>query len=185
MENIQKLRLFYRLKSIERACTVAQRKESPAEHTWSCLILADYFLSRMNMTLDRLKVYELLLYHDVVEIEAGDANLIDVEKRKQKQQLEKKAAQKLKQSFPFPSNTKFIMLFAEFEEGKTMEAKFAKAIDALDAEIHELDYKEDWKGWTEKFLREKKEPLFNGFPELKQTFEEIMNYTKEKGYFEQ
>lgn len=184
----QKLRKFYELKRIERANTVAggkvRRKESPAEHSWSCLILADYFLSKIKgPQLDRLKVYELLMYHDVVEIEAGDINLLNEQERKHKAEREKKAAHVLHQHLPAELGKKFLALFHEYEEGKTKEAKFAKAIDALDAEIHELDYKEDWKGWTEDFLRKKKGPLFEEFPELQEAFEEIMEFVKEEGYF--
>ncbi len=196
---LPKLRKFYQLKTIERANTVAggkvRRKESPAEHSWSCLILADYFLSKMEMSmeksnrkkpaLDRLKVYELLMYHDVVEIEAGDINLLNEQERKHKAEREKKAAHVLHQHLPSELGKKFLALFHEYEEGKSKEARFAKAIDALDAEIHELDYKEDWKGWTEDFLRKKKGPLFEEFPELKEAFEEIMQFVKEEGYFGQ
>ncbi len=196
--SLQKLRKFYELKRIERANTVAggkvRRKESPAEHSWSCLILADYFLSRMSdkmsgkaseqkPKLDRLKVYELLMYHDVVEIEAGDINLLNEQERKHKSEREKKAAHVLHQHLPAELGKKFLALFHEYEEGKSKEARFAKAIDALDAEIHELDYKEDWKGWTEEFLRKKKGPLFEEFPELKEAFEEIMSFVKKGGYF--
>ena len=67
----------------------------------------------------------------------------------------------------------------EFDENKTKEAKFAQAIDKLDAEIHELDYKKDWKGWTEEFLRKEKEIYFKEFPKIKQAFEKITNYLKE------
>lgn len=66
MHNIHKLRKLYQLKRVERANSVSLRRESSAEHSWSCLILADYFLSQMqNSKLDRLKVYELLMYTKV------------------------------------------------------------------------------------------------------------------------
>lgn len=73
----------------------------------------------------------------------------------------------------------------EYEEAKTREARFCKAIDALDAEIHEMDYKEDWKGWTEDFLRKSKEHLFDDFPELKELFEETTKFARDNGYFNQ
>ncbi len=185
MEELHKLRKFYELKNVERTAKVGARRESPAEHTWSALILADYFLNKMkNSKLDRLKVYELLMYHDVVEIEAGDVNLLDEQKRKHKAEREKQAAHVLHQHFPLELGKKFLVLFQEYEEGKTKEARFAKAIDALDAKIHELDYKEDWKGWTEEFLRKKKGPLFEEFPELKKFFEESLKFCRKEGYFE-
>jgi Zn-dependent M32 family carboxypeptidase len=99
---LSQLRKFYELKNVERTARVGQRRESPAEHTWSALILADYVLSMMkNSTLNRLKVYELLLYHDVVEIEAGDVNLLDEQNRKHKAEREKEAAHILKKHLPF------------------------------------------------------------------------------------
>ncbi len=184
MDNLHKLRKFYELKRIERANTVAGRKESPAEHSWSCLILADYFLNRMKeVKIDRLKVYELLMYHDVVEIEAGDVNLLNEQERKHKAEREKQAAHVLKKHLPSVLGTKFFTLFQEYERGKTPEARFARAIDALDAELHELDYPQDWKGWTEEFLRKKKGPLFKEFPELKKVFEESIEFAKKRGYF--
>ena len=186
---LHQLRKFYELKNVERTARVGNRRESPAEHTWSALILADYFLSKMERErenkLDRLKVYELLMYHDVVEIEAGDVNLLDEHTRKDKKENEMKAAHVLHKKLPSELGTKFLILFQEYEDGKTKEARFVKAIDALDAEIHELDYKEDWKGWTEEFLRKKKGPLMEEFPEMKKLFEESLKFCKKEGYFEQ
>ncbi len=186
MENINKLRKIYQLKNIERANTVGKRKESPAEHSWSSLILADYFLTEMNdSTLDRLKVYELIMYHDLVEIETGDLCISKEEERKNKKAEEKKAALILKEKIPSQIKQKFHDLFEEYENQTTQEAKFAKAIDALDAELHEMDYKEDWKGWTEEFLRKKKSHLFQDFPLLKEAFEKTTQYARENGYFNQ
>lgn len=184
MSELQQLRKFYELKKVERTSTVAKRKESPAEHSWSCLILADYFLSTMkNAGLNRLRVYELLMYHDVVEIEAGDVDLLNEQERKHKKEREQQAAHVLKEHFPAVLRQKFIDLFCEYENGETPEARFARAIDALDAEIHELDYKEDWAGWTEAFLRRKKGPLLKEFPYLYEVFEEIMAFLKKEKYF--
>ena len=74
-------------------------------------------------------------------------------------------------------------MFAEFEKGESREAKFAKAIDALDPIIHELDYKEDWEGWSEEFLKKKKGRFFAEFPCLQRAFEEVLSVLKEEGYF--
>jgi len=96
MTDLKKLRKFYELKNIQRTNSVGNRKESPAEHSWSSLILADYFLTRSNMKLDRLKVYELLMYHDVVEIECGDICISKEKERENKKENEKQAAIRLK-----------------------------------------------------------------------------------------
>jgi len=182
MDEINKLRLFNQLKSINRINSVSNRKESSAEHSWSCLILADYFLSKFNLQINRLKVYELLMYHDVVEIEAGDTPLGPELKLSGKKEKEDKAAKFLQKKLPKPLNDKFLGLFNEFEEQKTVEARFTKAIDALDAIVHELSYKKDWQGWTEKFLVEKKLHLFEEFPEIKATFKTILKFMKKEKY---
>ena len=186
MEEINKLRRFYHLKNIDRQGSVGARKESSAEHSWSCLILADYFLTTIkNNNLDRLKVYELLMYHDVVEIESGDVPIHHEEKRKDKGKLELKAANKLKESFPNEMKNKFMRIFTEFEEQKTREANFAKAIDALDALMHFLDDKKAWKGWTEEQVRKYHGSYVELFPELKESFDKMLKFCKEEGYFDQ
>jgi putative hydrolase of HD superfamily len=183
MEEIHKFRVFNKLKSVYRITSVESRNESTAEHTWGCLILADYFLSKFNFDLDKLKIYDLLLYHDVVEIEAGDTPLHPDYQRIDKYEKEKKAANVLFKKLPSPLNKKFIDLFFEFEEQKTPEAKFAKAIDAMEVIIHQLDYKEDWKGWSEKFLLDQKLKFFEDFPELKTVFFDLLDYLKNQNYF--
>ena len=183
MGSINRLRKFNKLKQVERNIPIGSRKESPAEHSWSALILADYFLDHMSEKLDRLKVYELLMYHDVVEIRTGDTCISKQKERENKKEREMIAASELKEEFPDLLGKKFFSLFMEFEEQKSREAKFAKAIDQLEPEIHLLDYKEEWTGWTEDFIRKVKEPLMNEFPEIKEAFEKVTIYAREQGYF--
>jgi putative hydrolases of HD superfamily len=184
ISDIQKLRRIYKLKEVYRLNSVGNRKESSAEHTWSCLVLAEFFLEQ-HPKLNKSKVFELLLFHDFVEIEAGDTQLAPGIVREEKTLKEKNAAMSLSKKLPKEFGVKYLKLFEEFEEQKTPEAKFAKAIDAFDAELHEMDYKKDWKGWTEEFLRKSKEKYFVDFPILKKAFEETTEYAKNRGYFNQ
>jgi putative hydrolase of HD superfamily len=183
MEEIQKLKILNRLKSVYRANSVDSRKESAAEHTWSALMLADYYSSRVSQKLNKLKVYELLMYHDVVEILAGDTPLDPNNEREDQQQKELKAADTLRSQLPDSLQNKFWELFTEFEAERTVEARFARAIDTLDAMIQELDYKEDWLGWSKEFLVSKKEKYFKEFPELLKEFHQIVEYLVAEGYF--
>ncbi|MBI4983297.1 HD domain-containing protein [Candidatus Woesearchaeota archaeon] len=185
MTELSQLKFFYKLKNVNRSNSVSERKESSAEHCWSCLVLADYLLKKIKQKLDAIKVYEMLMYHDLVEVETGDICISNVDGRKDKKESEQKALHKLKNKVPSLLQKKIVDLFSEFEEAKTPEAKFCKAIDALDAEIHEMDYKQDWKGWKEEFLRKNKEHLFDDFPEMKELFEETIKYARDNGYFNQ
>jgi putative hydrolases of HD superfamily len=182
MKEINKFRTIYELKKVYRENSVGNRKESSAEHSWSCLVLADYFISKYNMKINRLKVYELLIYHDLLEIETGDVPLNPKNNKIEKD--EKHEIKTLENKLPSPINQKFIDLYREYKERKTKEAKFAKAIDLLDAQIHEMDYKEDWKGWNEEFLIKMKLKYLKEFPPLEKTFNEILEFLIENDFLE-
>jgi putative hydrolases of HD superfamily len=184
MDEINKFRTIYELKEVYRKNSVGKRKESSAEHSWSCLVLADYFISKYNIEIDRLKVYELLMYHDLLEIETGDVPLNPNNTNKIIEKNEEKEIKILENKLPFPTNLKFVDLYKEYKERKTKEAKFSKAIDVLDAQIHELDYKEDWKGWTKKFLIEQKIKYVKEFSPLEEAFNEILEYLIYNNYLE-
>jgi putative hydrolase of HD superfamily len=185
MQEIQKLKRLYALKSVYRANSVDTRKESAAEHTWSALILADYYAPQVSQPLNTQRVYELLLYHDVVEILAGDTPLTPLSNAKEQSQKEWVAAVALKEQLPYALQDKYWDCFVEFEQRETVEAQFAKAIDALDAVIQELDYKEDWVGWTKEFLLAKKERYLENFPTLLKDFHQIVDHLEGEGYFNQ
>jgi putative hydrolase of HD superfamily len=188
MEEIHKFRKIYKLKSVYRACSVDDRKESTAEHVWSALILAKYIMDEYpSIKLDKLKVLELLMYHDLVEIYAGDTVLHPMMKvtKEEKYAIEKASFDKLYDELPEIMSKKYSLLFHEYENSQTRESLFAHAIDALDAILQELDYKDDWKGWNENFLKEKKEKYFIEFPELLKIFTELLDYMKKEGYFDQ
>ena len=185
MEEIQKFKILNRLKSVYRANSVGDRKESAAEHTWSALMLADYYSMRISQQLDMLRVYELLMYHDIVEIVAGDTPLDPNSEDEDKSTKELNAARILRDQLPESLQSKYWERFTEFEAAQTIEAQFAGAIDTLDAVIHELDYKEDWAGWSREFLVSKKEKHFKPFPELFEEFHQIVDFLVDNGYFDQ
>jgi putative hydrolases of HD superfamily len=172
------------LKKTYRFSSVGNRKESAAEHSWSCLVIADYFLPKIKRKINRQRVYELLIYHDLAEIESQEMTLGPNLTRKGSGSREERAAQKLQKELPGEIAKRFAKMSDEFRKQKTIESKFARAIEQLDAQIHGLDHKEDWKGWNEKFLRESKGKYFENFPELKTTFETIVEYLAKNGYLE-
>lgn len=179
------LRVFYKLKQVNRITVIGNRYESTAEHTWSALMLADYFLTKCTFPIDRLKVYELLMYHDIVEIHAGDTPMHPHMSRHGKKEREQESAHRLMHEIPSELRDKYAALFAEYESNKTIEAQFAHAMDKLDAEITELDNKHNWKGWTEKFIRDHKQKYFENFPELQEFFEQLIRFEKENGYLDE
>lgn len=184
IDMFEDLRRIYELKSVYRAASVDDRKESSAEHSWSCIMLADYFLN-FERSLDRLWVIELLLYHDLVEIETGDVPIHHEDERNGKAKEEKEAAQKLLEELPMGMGEKFDALFDEYQKQATPEARFAKGIDKLDALFHELDYKKDWEGWTEEMVRKYHGKAVQEFDCLNEAFEKILEYAKANGYLKE
>lgn len=183
IEEIHEFRTLNRLKSVYRKNSVDNRKESSAEHSWSCLLLADFLLSKLDLDIDKTKVYELLIYHDILEIESGDIplepknnNIVHDDKD------ERFFLEKLQKQLPMHLSKKFLSLYEEFKEQNTLEAKFAKLIDSLDPIIHELDYKRDWVGWSKDFFIKEKVKYFNEFPDLIPIFNEITDYLEKNNY---
>jgi putative hydrolase of HD superfamily len=143
MQTILQIKKLYELKHVLRDNHVRNRIESVAEHSRSALILADYFLSTLQLDVDRLRVYELLMYHDVVEIETGDIPVGDLEARKYKKEKELLAMKKIKEDIPEILREKFAQIFYELEEKKTLESRFVHAIDKLDADLQAMEHPAD------------------------------------------
>jgi putative hydrolases of HD superfamily len=185
MKHLESIKYLLKLKEVDRVCTVKDRKESAAEHTWSAMILAQYFLKISSVKLDEAKVMKLLLYHDLVEIETGDVGIFREDYHELKKN-EEAAAIKVKESLPIELQEEFKNSFNEFEELKTPEAKFSKAIDRLEGSIAFLDNKPAWKkvNATEVMIREKYDGGYmDDFPEVLSFFNELIIYLRENGYF--
>jgi len=168
MKELEKIRILFKLKEVERAGRIKERAESSAEHTWACMILAEYFMKRINVKVDELKVLKLLLYHDLIEIESGDVFILDEKAKKHQKENEQQAFNILISKVPNNLTEEYNLLWKEHEDRKTIESRFAHAIDKLEPIIHWLDYREEWRkeGFNEQKLREKKERYFNDFPEI-------------------
>ncbi len=183
--DLDALRTIYSLKQVERRTKNGDRKESSAEHTFSCIALAKLLLPRITPALDERKVHDLLLIHDWVEIHAGDTFYLDHEHRLTQADRELAAAKRLITELPAEIAKAYAELYEEFEAQKTKEARFAKAIDVLDPMVQGMDSPAEWTahGFTEDLLRERKAPLVQEFPPLLAVFEEIIVELKRNGAF--
>lgn len=163
-----------KLKTIERGLHVGNRKESTAEHSWSCMMIADVVLDFVDEPLDRLKVFEYLLYHDVVEIYAGDAKFNNPQEMALKHEKEQKAFEKI--ASYHPNNRRFEKIMGEYENRLTREAEFAKAIDCLDACVRNAndEHASNRDGFTETLIRKKYGPHVSKFPITGELFELLM-----------
>lgn len=124
---IDKLKYVFRKTSLFNS----KRKENSAEHSWHLAMMAITLHPHANEEIDLDKVIKMLLIHDIVEIDAGDTFLFDTQKDHDNTAEELKAAQRIFGLLPVEQAEEFTVLWLEFEEAQTAEAKFAKAIDRL------------------------------------------------------
>ena len=144
-DNLQKILSFIvevdKIKNIMRRTLLidGSRRENDAEHSWHLAIMAmllTEYADDKNFTLD--KVLKMVIVHDLVEIYAGDTFAFDVKGNLEKEDKEKKAADKLFGQLPSNQGKQLRKLWEEFDEAKTPEARYAAALDRLQPFIHNL-----------------------------------------------
>ncbi len=134
-EQIAFLAEMDRLKSVKRKALIkadSNRYENSAEHSWHIALAAQVLHQYSDLEVDLLRVTQMLLIHDIVEIEAGDTFAFASESELSAQyDIEQAAAEKLFGMLPSPQYQNYKNLFDEFEMSETNDAKFAKAIDRI------------------------------------------------------
>lgn len=139
-----------KLKSVLRRTRVVsaeKRLENSAEHSWHVALMALLLEEHANEPVDITKVVKMLLLHDVVEIDAGDTFVYDVQASKDQAERELKAAHRLFGLLPKEQGDELLALWLEFEEAQTPEAKFGKALDRLIPML--LNYHNQGQSWIE------------------------------------
>ena len=123
-----------KLKRIHRQTYVISDKtnENDAEHSWHLALMAFLLGEYSNESdLDVTRVMKMVLAHDLVEIDAGDTFCYDYEAAKGKREREVAAADRIFALLPDDQGNELRVLWDEFEEGATPEARFAAALDRL------------------------------------------------------
>ncbi len=146
MSEVAKLRYIYKLKKEIR---YAQKREeildteSVAEHIFGMHVLANYFLPLEDTQgeWDKLKMLEMITWHDIDEIETGDT--ISHLKTEVHQRAAELALPKVIANFPEIIRSHTDALLQEYEARETAEAKFVKAIDKVEPlfEVYGEGYK--------------------------------------------
>ncbi len=125
----------------------ASRKENDAEHAWHTAVMTILLNEYANEKIDVLKTVAMLLLHDVVEIDAGDTYAYDEEGKKTQRAREECAADRIYGMLPEDQKQRLRDLWEEFEESKTPEARFARAMDHIQPLM--LNDATDGKSWIE------------------------------------
>ncbi len=139
-----------KLKTVYRRTYLAadpDRRENSAEHSWHATLLAMVLSEYSRVHIEVPRVIEMLLVHDIVEIDTGNKGICEKQDDSEKQAREQKAAERIFSLLPPDQHQDLMDLWKEFEAGTTAEAKFAQTLDRIIPLIH--NYYTQGKRWKE------------------------------------
>jgi putative hydrolase of HD superfamily len=145
-----------RLKTIVRQSHIVNRsrRENSAEHSWHLAMFALILGEHAAQRVDVLHAVRLLLVHDIVEIDAGDAPIHSSAAHKEDlRTAEMNAAKQIFGLLPVEQAEQMQALWLEFEEATTPAARFAKALDRLQPLL--LNVMTEGGTWSENAVTER------------------------------
>ena len=114
-----------------------ERYENSAEHSWHAAVLAMLLAKHSAEPVDLLRVIEILLVHDVPEIDCGD-HFVYTRDAAQVAVAEAAAAERIFGLLPPAEGEWLLSRWREYEERRTPEAKLAYAADRLMPVLHNV-----------------------------------------------
>ncbi|MDP3966009.1 MAG: HD domain-containing protein [archaeon] len=166
-----------KFKEVEREIFLKNRRESDAEHAWHLAMFVFLFEKDLPKDLDLIKMFKLVLMHDLVEIYAGDTFIFDKEGNKTKKEREKRAAEKLFSKLPSDLEADFHNLFQEWEDAITKESKICHSFDKAQPMIQNiLSDGKTWKkhGVTYEGVDEVSKRFFEDNGLMRTVYEKVM-----------
>lgn len=129
-----------KLKGIERRTplTDGSRRENSAEHSWHLALAAIALKEYAPEGVDVSRVLELVAIHDLVEIDAGDTFAYDAAGAATKPARERAAADRIFGLLPPDQGRVLRARWEEFEGMTTAEARYANALDRLQALLQNM-----------------------------------------------
>ena len=186
-QTVEFIKEIEKLKSVTRFNrTLDGRFENSAEHSWqgaiAAMVLQDYYPEKLNME----KVISMLLIHDLGEIYAGDTWVFDDEKKLHAHDRELASIEKTMSFLPETTYVNMKNSWLEFEKGQSLEARYARVIDALvplinHLEVSEVNYNPDHI--RSEMVLEKKKFIKSESKELWKLTEELVQESVEKGLY--
>ena len=128
--------------------TKSERFENDAEHSWHLALMAPLLKEHIKEDVNIEKVINMVIIHDLVEIDAGDTYAYDEEAKKTQRERELAAADRIFGLLPQDQAEYMRGLWDEFEERRTPEAKFARTLDNVQPVM--LNSASCGKSWQEK-----------------------------------
>ena len=160
------------------------RTETDAEHSWHMALMACLLSEYANEEVDLLHVLQMILVHDLVEIDAGDTYAYDDAGNATKREREEKAADRIFSILPEDQAKKMRDLWEEFEAEKTPESLFAHVMDNFQPlALNDANDGGDWKRRNVKKsqILKRNARTKEGSEEIWKCMEEIIDRNVKKG----
>jgi putative hydrolase of HD superfamily len=177
-----------RLKGVSRQSYVlgGERKENSAEHSWHVALMGVVLAEHAPPGTDVVRVMRMLLVHDLVEIDAGDAYFYDPAANAAKDERERAAAERIFGLLPDDLADDLRAVWQEFEAAETPEARFAKGMDRLMPLLH--NHHTQGRSWREHGIRREQvaqrllPDLEKASPVLRELGQELINDAVRQGW---
>lgn len=137
-----------RLKGVLRQTLLADRsrRENSAEHSWHLAAMTLALGEHAPTGTDLGRVMTMVVLHDIVEIDAGDLYVYAPEAAQASyRRAEAAAAERIFGLLPAAQGQRLRAVWEEFEERRTPEARFARALDRLQPIL--LNYRTGGETW--------------------------------------
>lgn len=183
LTEVEKLKAVYRQNMVyDRS-----RHENSAEHSWHLALMAVVLSNEaIDPTVDIKTVIEMLLIHDIVEIDAGDTFLYDEGANLDKEEREDRAATRIFGLLPEDQRDRFLSLWREFDARKTPSALFAAALDNMQPVVNHFvseGYGIKNHALKSRQIIEKKEFIKDASPALWEYTRSVIAKSEERGYY--
>jgi putative hydrolase of HD superfamily len=178
-----------KLKSVTRKVRPLglDRYENSAEHSWQLALFAASLAHHAETAIDINRVIGMLLVHDIGEIETGDTMVYVEEGWTERKAAELAAVTRIFGMLPEPQGSSFLVLWREFEDAETPEARFAHAVDRAMPVLQNLaNGGQSWRenGIShERVVRRVGPPIKAGCPALWDYLEARLESVRLKGWF--
>jgi len=167
--------------------TDGSRRENDAEHSWHLALMAVVLAEYAPLGLDLGRVLQMLVVHDLVEIDAGDSFVYDEAALATKAEREGVAARRIFGLLPADQRARLSALWEEFEARETAEARFAAAMDRLEPLL--LNFQTGGATWKPNGIRREQvvarnQGISEGSPVLWAFVERLIDEAVARGYLD-
>lgn len=141
--------------------------QSVSEHIYNMMVLYQYFLPLEDdgNDLDRNKSIQLILWHDIEELETGD---IPKHHKTQEHEVLANSAFTTKTLQKVPAGLRGTIeeIYEEYEERQTRESRFVKALDVTEAAVEDFKAASKERLFRDSFVTKEDIKLFSNLADV-------------------